>query len=393
VTSISGSNPYTIVTNSSTVASACTGCYVLAAQDNENIISANETGNAGAVIENSVIDGSDVAQVASLNPYGDCGLSESNNNLCVGSGNAGWRGPQIWLNNVIQYVASAYVGPDGYFGGNLIRYLRTPINPTAHSNIWEAVGADALDANGNTMNWLFWNNLVIHTNNPNSSTPGGRITVGLSIEPAANTSTQTGNGLPSYTFNNVISDTITNATFEPVGCSTCGVANLFNNTMDCGPSWSLSYQCTDTIAQGGVSQGNNYITTASPALTSSFTSSHDIIWTPTTATSAGYTTSETYIYSPPNNNCTGVTPCTIGGGTSAASLCSAVSAIYALAGSACLSDTIYGATYDVTNHTAVTGARSALARSGTLESGAYQFATSSNPPHICYNCVNNGVIR
>jgi hypothetical protein len=347
----------------------------LIAEDNENIISGNETGNAGAIVENCVIDGSDVAQVASLNPYGDCGLSEGNNNLCVGSGNAGWRGPQIWLNNVIQYVASAYVGPDGYFGGNLIRYLRTPINPTAHSNIWEAVGADALDADGNTLNWLFWNNLVIHTNNPNPNTPGGRITVGLSIEPAANTSTQTGNGLASYTFNNVMSDTITNAMFEPVGCSSCGKAYFFNNTLDCGPSWSLSYQCTDSIVQGGVSQNNNYITTASPAITSTFTSSHDVTWTPAIATSAGYTTSETNIYSPPNLNCSGVTPCTLGAGagTSASSLCSTISSIYAPAGAACSIDTTYGATYNTSNHTAVTAARSPMTRApGNWSVGSYQ---------------------
>ncbi len=384
VQAISGSNPYTITTNSTTVGTACTGCNIIVGEDNIDIIAGNQGGNTGAIVENTVIDGSDTAEVANLNPYGDCGLAEGNNNLCVASGVVGWRGPQIWLNNVIQFAVSGYVGSDGWFGGNTYRYLRQSINPSSHTNIIEAVDASS------GLNSLIWNNVFEHTTNPNPNTPGGQVTVGLSIEPAANT------GLPSYTFNNVISDTIRNAMFEPLSSVGYGVPYFFNNTADCGPSWSLTYACTASTAQGGYLSNNNFITTGTYA-GSGWTESHDVNWTPTQARSAGYTSGETYIYSPPNSNCSGVTPCTVGAGLSMSSVCSAVTAIYAAAGAACLKDTSYGAFYNTCNHTVTVPARPQSLRTpqtGVLSDiGAYQSGSNENGPPPPPGCLSGLVVH
>jgi hypothetical protein len=363
-TSITGTNPYTIVTNSSTVGSGCTECVVQIGNDYGDIFAGVEGSCTGCIAQNNVIDGSDTAQ-AQLNPYGDCGASEGNNQWCVSSATAGWRLPNIWRNNVIQYVGSAFVGECSEWSGNLIQYMRFTINPTAHTN-----GIECLDehpVNGVT---LSYNNVIRHTNNPNPNIPGiGQWSIGLfnQYTPVA--------GSTEYVFNNVVYDTLQNvwAGLFPGGNGCCGSVVIFNNTSNCGPDWSLSYGCSNSCPSGYMGckwQNNQWITTASSGC-NGCTETTDMLQTPSAATGQGYLESSTYAYYPASGGST------IGAGTTISGICTAITTANAAAGSACSSSTAYGATYNTYNHTASVGPLTPpTGRPSTPNIGAYQFGSS-----------------
>ena len=384
ITSVSGSNPYTIVTNSSTVASACTSCLIEmgggAAQD---AFYGNQGGNIGSGVINAVIDGKDTLPVQ-LNPYPDCGASEGLNTICIApSMVAAWRGPQNWEGSTIQYIDNGAVGGCGVLDQNLIQYIRLGTNPTGHTNIWESI---APTGDYSVTGCLIYNNLWYHTTIQNASSPSGQTTVGLSIEPAPNT------GQTAYLFNNVFSDTIVNTVIEPAGSG--GNMIQFNNTMDCGPEWNLNQTCTGPPGSGGTTTAVNdlYVTTAGSPYGGTVTNSNEITWTPTKATAAGYTPSQTpYIYFPTTSNCGGQTPCTVGAGGSIASYCSTLSGIWITnatelapftnAGTSCADDATYGATYDSVHNTSVAGSRTPKTRSTSApDVGAFQYQSSGPTP-------------
>jgi len=74
---------------------------------------------------------------------------------------------------------------------------------------------------------------------------------------------------------------------------------------------------------------------------------------------------------------------TIGTGQNNSSYCSQVSAVAPTAGTACLSDTTLGVTYNTSNHTVSGPARNPIPRpsSGTWEIGAYQPPSGQAPPN------------
>jgi hypothetical protein len=363
-TSITGSNPYTIVTNSTTVGSACTGCVVQIGIDFGYIFAGVEGQCSGCIAQNNVIDGSDTVE-AQLNPYGDCGSTEGNNQFCVASAIAGWRLPNIWRNNVIRYVASTFVGECSEWSGNLLEYNRLSTNPSAHTNAIECL--DEASVNSVT---LSYNNVERHMNNPNASVPGGRWSIGLfnQYTPLS--------GSTEYIFNNVVFDSLQNlwaGMYVGTGC--CGTVKMFNNTSDGGPSWDLTYAGSNCPGPytACLFQNNYWVTTATPVISGgcsgNCTETTDLLQTPTTANGNGQTATQTFAYSPTTGS--------LGTGTSISSICTAITSANAAAGTACLSDTIYGATYNATNHTAVTAARSANVWPSPPQIGAYEFTSTS----------------
>ena len=372
ITSISGSNPYTISTNSATVGSACTGCVIQLGQDFGYIFAGVEGQCSGCIAQNNVIDGSDTLE-AQLNPYGDCGAAEGNNQFCATSAIAGWRLPNIWRNNVIRYVASAFVGECTEWSGNLIEYIRLSINPTAHTN-----GIECLDEAPVNNATLSYNNVIRNTNNPNPNAPGGQWSIGLlnQYTPVS--------GTTAYVFNNVVYNTLQNS-WEgayPSGNGCCGTLKVFNNTSDGGPTWqdtSSPLQCSAAFA-ACTFQNNQSITSNSAGVNNcggNCTQTTNLLQTPALTLSQGYSLLTTFVYAPILGGLT------IGAGTSLSSLCSAVGAANAAAGNACGYDTTYGAAYNTSNHTAVTGARTPIARPSNPDIGAYQYSSSvvvTSPP-------------
>jgi len=86
---------------------------------------------------------------------------------------------------------------------------------------------------------------------------------------------------------------------------------------------------------------------------------------------------ETYPFAPLDSTAAA----TIGTASNLISLCSTISGINAAAGSACLSDTTLGVTYNTADHTVSWPARTPVARptSGAWQIGAYQFANGVAP--------------
>jgi hypothetical protein len=365
VTSITGSNPYTITfTNTSGGANEnCTGCLIQLGNDFLSVTGGINGATNDDIMQDNVIDFSDNAEWR-MNPYEDCGLTESNNNLCIGTGTVDWRLPNIWRNNVIRNVASVAVAECTEWSGNLIEYIRLSINPTAHTNVIECVGTDHA-VNGAT---AFYNNVIRHTNNPNPNTPTGRTSVGLGDIQAV-----PGSGETAYIFNNVMYDTLQNAVIER-GNGSGGTMVVFNNSGDCGPSWELTHVYSNPLVAGDVYY-NNYCATSNstPLSCSGLTCAANLFPTPSAANAAGYTESETYAYSPPSSS----SPTVSATATSMSPICATISSENATAGAACANDTTYAVNYDSATH-AVTGpARTTVSRGSTPNIGAYQFSAGS----------------
>jgi hypothetical protein len=301
-----------------------------------------------------------------LNPFGDCGLTEGNNNACVASGTAEWRLPNIWRDNVIRYVANGAVGECTEWSGNLIEYIRLSTNPTAHTNAIECV--DDNPVNGTT---LFYGNVIRHTNNPNPNTPGGRQSIGLGDIQAVPKSGET-----TYVFNNVMYDTLQNAIIERGGPN--GKQIAFNNSGECGTSWELTHVCVNPVEPGDIYQNNHFVTSNSTPFgnCSGYTCKTNLIMAPATASSNRYTESQTFAFAPTSSK----SP-TVGAGTSIDAFCSAISgAGFSVAAQACQSDTPYAVGYNQTTHSVIIPNRTTISRPGVPDIGAYQYSsTSSNP--------------
>lgn len=368
VSSITGTNPYTINTNSSTVGSACNSCFVMVGADSQQIFSGDTNGgNAGTSVETSVIDASDVFPVT-LNPNGDCGVMASNNNVCLGSGVAEWRGPPIWKNNVIRFMSSVAVGSYSEISGNLVEYSGRPgADPTGHTNVWESVGNDATVA-------VVYNNVIHGMETANASAPGGQATSGWSF------TTCSPSGGNTYMFNNLYYDGVNTQTQfgldQSVNCSTTGGhLTAFNNTVIGGPDWSRTYGafgCPSGGTQYCASENNHMITTQAnqSALVGNIGTTTDLPKTPAQATASGYVQSGTYFYSTQPGGYT------IAAGTNASSTCTTISSGNATAGTACLSDTTYGVTWNTSTHQVNGAARTAVTHPSTWGVGAFELSTS-----------------
>jgi hypothetical protein len=371
VTAISGSNPYTITfTNSSGCpSSSVTGAVIQVGIDVGVIVSGNSAGDPGTVVTNNVFDGSDVA-VVGYNPYGDCGASEGNNNVCAASVEVGRQGPQIWRNNVMRYVSNGFVGSSSEMSGNLLEYFRLGTDPTGHTNVWEdqpCLGATC----------LYYGNLIRHMNSVNSSIPGGFWNIG---EPIAMAPTS---GNTTWAFNNVAYDMTQNTVWElNTDCGGCGsgTVNFFNNTTeggpDAGPSFSI-FSCTVTTC---LVQNNHAITSSSNPFGScggGCAKTTNLAMSQATANADGYTSGQPYSFSPIASN----SP-TVAAGTNAGSLCAALSGFNSAAGTACQNDTPYAVGYDNSNHTVIIPDRSPNPRSpsGAWDVGGYEFSSNGNAP-------------
>jgi hypothetical protein len=367
VTAITGSNPYTITfTNTAGCPTGNhTGDVIQIGNDSGIIVAGNSAGDTGTVVQDNVFDGSDTAEVA-WNPYGDCGASEGNNQACLASVEVGRQGPQIWRNNVIRYVSNGFVGTTNELSGNLIEYVRLGINPTGHTNVWESFDPAI------TSPTLFYNNVIRHMNSVNSSIPGGFWNVGMPLLAATSASGTT------YIFNNVLYDMTQNTAIELSGATYA--VNVFNNTVQTGPSTGVSYEafkCTATTCN----VENNYAVTtnSTPFGTcgSGCTRTTNLSQTPTVANNQGYIASATYAFSP-----TGSGGGTVGAGTNLQSRCAAISAASAAAGTACQSDTVYAVSYNASTHTVIVRDRTPNTRpaTGAWDVGAYLFGAGGSGP-------------
>jgi hypothetical protein len=69
-------------------------------------------------------------------------------------------------------------------------------------------------------------------------------------------------------------------------------------------------------------------------------------------------------------------------GANEQTLCATIAGLNPAAGIACQSDTTYGVSYNTSNHTVISPARTPVARpmTGTWDSGAYQFSSQVPAP-------------
>jgi hypothetical protein len=367
VTSISGSNPYniTFTCGAGPASGNCTGCVIQIGNDFLSITGGINGPTNDDIMLNNVIDGSDTTEWQ-YNPYEDCGLTESNNNICVSSAVVDWRLPNIWRNNVIRNVASVAVAECTEWSGNLIEYIRLSTNPSAHTNIIECQGYDNPINNAT----FFYNNVIRHTNNPNPSTPTGRTSVGLGDIGAGPSPGET-----AYIFNNVMYDTLQNSVIERQNSTSGAYQVTFNNSGDCGASWEMTHTFSNPLVPGDTYYNNYCATTnGTPLICSGLTCAANLFQTSTAAGGSGYTANQTYAYSPTSSS----SPTVGTGTTNTNSLCSSISIAQAAAGTACLSDTSYAVSYDTTKH-AVTGpGRTPVSRGATPDIGAYQFSPGSS---------------
>jgi hypothetical protein len=187
----------------------------------------------------------------------------------------------------------------------------------------------------------------------------------------------------SLQFNNVMYDTLPNAVFENISMKkgNGSRAVVFNNTADCGPSWSLTFGCVSPFDRSGdIYQNNLFITSsetpnqACPAYGGFSTCTTGKEMTPGAAAKKGYKAAQDYAYSPTSSH----SP-TVGKGTSLATICKVAARVTAAAGAACLKDTTYGVAYNSITHTVTGPSRIPIARPATPDIGAYQFSESSEP--------------
>ena len=228
-------------------------------------------------------------------------------------------------------MASSEMPEEG--SGNLIEYIRISSNPSAHTNAW-------LENDDAPQGLLFFNNIVRHLNS--AAQRANQIGVPVWIAPRADATH------PTYIFNNVFYDGISNGTLEMgtplVTLPKAGTVVAFNNTIDGGPSWDLNHfgsGCGSNYASCTF-RNNHFITNATglAACGSNCTQSDNLTQTPAAANAQGYSVNEAYVYSP-----TSGAGATVGKGADVNAFCAAVAAMNANAGQACQSDTTYAVNY------------------------------------------------
>jgi hypothetical protein len=303
--------------------------------------------DVGNVYQQNVIDGSDTAAVIA---------DPSCTGACLGTLDAFWYGP-IVRNNVVNQVSNGYVGGAQEFSGNLIENVRVSAGGN-HENGFEN------NSDPCATGLLFFNNVIRHTTGVN-----------IWIAPTGGACATT------YAFNNITYNTTAGNVWDVAYSlntpSTGGTYYAFNNTIECGPDGSASQVCTGcpSPSSGSCHFENNHLITSSAnpiyVCGGNCTKTTNLAQTQSAANAAGYTASQTNAFSPRS----GSSP-TVGAGTNIdSSLCAAVAAILASAGTACQNATAYSVAYNSTNHTASIPGLTLNARpsSGAWDVGAYQF--------------------
>jgi hypothetical protein len=139
--------------------------------------------------------------------------------------------------------------------------------------------------------------------------------------------------------------------------STAGSGTYSNWTM--GGRMTLIRVNNHYISTGGLSNKCTHYTCSQ---------THDLVQTLSRAKAQGYTSQSAYAFQP-----TSASGSTVGKGVTASSLCTAVSAIEANAGTACANATGYACSYNSTNHTIMCPALTPVPRGDTWDTGAYQY--------------------
>ncbi len=273
----------------------------------------------------------------------------------------------------MQYVG--YMGGSSYvvdnpidFHNNTIEWQTLSVDAgTDHENMFESNGETGSAA-------VLYNNVVQHGYNCG--------VVDFQLGPNV--------GITSYAFNNVLPDMDgcnMQQTYE--GSSSLGIVYWFNNTSETGIDSSnpggvcgrdtgvatskvINQHCITTLTGNSWWNGSANFTT-------------DLAQSKASAAGEGYTLGAEYSFEPTSTNGS-----TIGAGTNETSLCNAIggggttlAAVNATAKSACLQDTSYGVTYNISNHTITgVGRASTVNRpsSGSWDIGAYQFSANTIAP-------------
>jgi hypothetical protein len=289
----------------------------------------NPNNNARTILEFSIFDGSDTARDSCSAIFG---------------------GPAYVAYNEVQYVTSGMV-IDGTAAvhDNTVENIVHSFDSGAHEN-----GIEMNDS----QTTLVYNNIIRHL--------AGSGSLGLWLEPDS--------GFTAYVFNNLIYDTDTGNVIDLASIfGPAGTDILWNNTVECGPDSNPTAVCVDGIGSQVTAvtlQNNHFITSAGSYWGTNGptpTLHNNIAQTKTVANGQGYTASQTFAFSP-----TAAGNATVGAGLSASTLCTASGS------TACLRDASYGVSYNTTNHTVSTPARTTNAWASPPDAGAYEF--SGTPP-------------
>lgn len=262
-------------------------------------------------------------------------------------------GPALVYNNFTQWVTNGTVGYNKWvYQNTLINYPQS-FDGTKHEN-----GIESTNCQG-----IYFNNLLGNI----AGSPIFHSPVDNSID---------------YDFNNVLYDSAVQEIQIDNNSLTTGTGSgiyVFNDTIQV-PS-SVSFAAIAGPSRAGfpnlpfINAFNNHLIGVCQAtscisfgLTTTQTQNHNIQQLNATATSQGYTDLQTYPFFPTTGGST------IGAGTSSVTTCGLVPLPPGLTSAVCTNDTTAGVGENVTNHTVIVPNRSAVARGGTPDTGAYQFA-------------------
>jgi hypothetical protein len=309
-----------------------------------NFIYAKQDNSNNSSIHDSVVDGSDSSQ--------DCCNAISAYNE---------------YNNYISYVDNAQFGEINLFHDNVITNMVPPSN-TVHGNCIHLFGSSNITE-------LIYNNYVACLNT------GTGDEMFLVEEDYA----------VVYGFNNVLVEDGHGTMFE-LGQNNGGggTYTFFNNTAECGPNPTPGGAClTGKNGTPTVTANTNFFVTVGAPVNKESPSSWTTHFTPAnggvvisapigTGNGIGnLNLTETYPFAPLDSTAAGK----VGTASGNSVLCTAITAINAAAGTACLSDTTLGVTYNVTNHTVSFPARTPVPHSltGAWQNGAYEYGQGGAP--------------
>lgn len=298
-----------------------------------------------------------------------------------------------FYDNIIRYTTQGVGQWCHDIHDNVFEYFYAPIWPT-HGNILECnldATGDAPNQPQNTPN-VFYNNILRHATTAFSL--GGNVKLWLCP-----------GKIPEYWFNNILYD-LTAGNFWAVagppgyGCDNTGGQYMFNNTLVDGtqPCHLTGSNLTggqylhvfnehlintpwDGLGCDGRSSGSNISMDIATAKAQGYASDASKINTGQTP-STSCANENTKPCSP-----TAITNATVGIGVNHADYCKTLSSytaepgIAVTAANACKYGTTDGCTYQVSNHTVVCAAQTAIIRplSAAWDSGAYQFTLSQGP--------------
>jgi hypothetical protein len=304
-----------------------------------------------SVAEYNVIDGSDTAEDA-----------------CV----AFWGGPPFAYHNYIHGVPNGAVVDSAIaWGGNRFDTMTSSYDTTQHQNTFEDNGANN--------NEIFYNNFITNTTNANGLT--------LNFAPCAGTTT--------YVFNNVLGNTDDTPLNVQPECG-AGTLYVFNNTIELGADsvagtgnsgvGTGTYPGCPSGLSGCIYRNNQFIGTnnqSSQVCNATCTDTTNLSQTIAVAKANSGPTFNQYAFSqfPYVIAPVASTNSTAAAGTNSTSVCTTISGINSVAGTACASDTQYSLIYNTTAHTVSVPGRPTNARpiSAAWDIGAYFFNGLSAP--------------